>query len=116
LWQLLAYSFKTTFTVVTSHECFFAVCNHLDISNSAKLNLRNEGTGRQVMMESKKSIEFGKIWLKWYAVNNLDLNILCGLTPSLICTENPKFFSFFQQKYIILSSSTHSYNKTNWMH
>jgi hypothetical protein len=56
----------------------------------------------EFMMESIKSIMFGKVWLKWYALKNLDLNILCGLTPSLTCTENPKFSSFFQQKYTIL--------------
>jgi hypothetical protein len=57
-------------------------------------------------MESVKAVKFGKVkvWLKWYAVKNLDLYILCGLTPSLTCTENLKFFSFFQQKYTILSS------------
>jgi hypothetical protein len=57
-------------------------------------------------MESAKSIKFGKVWLKCYAVKNLDLYILCGLTPSLTCTEKPKFFSFFQQKYTILSLSS----------
>jgi hypothetical protein len=58
------------------------------------------------MMESIKSFKLGKVWLKWYAVMYLYLYILCGLTPSLTCTKNPKLFSFLQRKYTILSSSS----------